>query len=374
MKLTIEKTVLQSALGKVAPAIDKRGTIAILGNIKMVAEKSGRATFTATDLDIQIVCATEATVQTAGEITLPGLKLAEIVGKMPEGADILMSLKDNGILDLQHGKTRYHIKTMAVSEFPKLQDEKSYPIAFQLPAADLQKILDQTKFSISQEETRYYLNGVYIHTNDAGALTTVSTDGHRLALASLPAPNGAEELKGVIIPKKAVGEITRLLNDVANKQETEMSLSISDTKLKLEMNGTVISTKLIDGKFPDYSRVIPKDNSKTAIIDGRAFKNAVDRVSAISSDKIRSVKLKISNGNLQLLVSSQDHGEAEEEFPIDYQGEDIALNFNCRYLLDLLDAANTEHLAMAVQDSFTPVLFKNQDDPSVLYVLMPLRI
>ncbi|MDI9313817.1 MAG: DNA polymerase III subunit beta [Hydrotalea sp.] len=374
MKLSIEKAALQTALSRVGSAIDKKGTIAILSNIKMVAEKSGRAIFTATDLDIQIVSGVAASVATAGEITLPGIKLQEIVSKMPDGADIVMTLKDNGMLDLENGKTRYHIKTMAVSEFPKLPDEKSYPYEFSMLASDLQKLLDQTKFSISQEETRYYLNGVYIHTTDDKALTTVSTDGHRLALASIAAPKGAEKLKGVIIPKKAVMEITRLLGDVDNKAEAEVALSIADTKLKLDLGGTVISTKLIDGKFPDYLRVIPQKNEKHITIDGNMFKAAVDRVSAISSDKVRSVKLKITNNNLQLTVSSQDHGDAEEELGVDYKGDEITLNFNCRYLLELLDAAASDNLVMEAQDSFTPVLFKNKNDPAVLYVLMPLRI
>ena len=372
MKLSIEKTALQTALSRVGSAIDKKGTIAILSNIKMVAEKSGRAIFTATDLDIQIVSGVTATVATAGEITLPGLKLQEIVGKMPDGADIVMTLKDNGMLDLENGKTRYHIKTMAVSEFPKLQDEKSYPYEFSLAAGALQKLLDQTKFSISHEETRYYLNGVYIHTTDDNALTTVSTDGHRLALASIAAPKGGEKLKVVIIPKKAVMEITRLLTDV--DKDAEVDLSIADTKLKLDLGGTVISTKLIDGKFPDYLRVIPQKNEKHITINGNMFKTAVDRVSAISSDKVRSVKLKITGNNLQLTVSSQDHGDAEEEIDVNYKGDEITLNFNCRYLLELLDAAASDNLMMEAQDSFTPVLFKNKNDAAVLYVLMPLRI
>ncbi|MGI9461626.1 MAG: DNA polymerase III subunit beta [Alphaproteobacteria bacterium] len=374
MKLSIEKVAMQTALGRVASAVDKKGTIAILGNIKMVAEKSGRAIFTATDLDLQIVSSVSATVAAAGEITLPGIKLQEIVSKMPDGADIVMTLKDNGLMDLENGKTRYHIKTMSVSEFPKLPDEKTYPYEFSIMANDLQKLLDQTKFSISQEETRYYLNGVYIHTTDEKLLTTVSTDGHRLALASMPAPQGAEKLKGVIIPKKAVMEITRLLSDIENKADSEVGISISDTKLKLDLSGTVISTKLIDGKFPDYLRVIPQKNEKHITINGHDFKSAVDRVSTISSDKVRSVKLKIDGNNMQLTATSQDHGYAEEEFSANYKGDEITLNFNCRYLLELLDAASTDNLIMDAQDSFTPVLFKNKNDPNVLYVLMPLRI
>ncbi len=374
MKLSIEKNILQTALGRVANAIDKKGTIAILKNIKMVVEKSGRAIFTATDLDIQIVSGVAATVATAGEITLPGAKLQEIVSKMPDGSEISMTLKENGMLDLESGKTRYHIKTMAVSEFPKLQDEKTYPYEFAISASDLQKLLDQTKFSISQEETRYYLNGVYIHTTDDKILTTVSTDGHRLALASLPAPAGAEKLKGVIIPKKAVLEITRLLNEIENKSETNVDICIADTKLKLDMGGTVISTKLIDGKFPDYMRVIPRENENHITIHGQDFKSAVDRVSAISSDKVRSVKLKITNGTMQLTATSQDHGDAEEEFAVDYKGEELTLNFNCNYLLELLQAAASDNLTMEAKDSFTPVLFKNKNDAAVLYVLMPLRI
>lgn len=382
MKLAIEKSVLLSALNKVQNAIDKKGTIAILSNIK-IQVSSDQITLTATDLDIQIVCAAKASVDKGGEITVPGLKLNEIVTKMPEGAEILMSLKDNGILHMQNGKTRYHIKTLPVSDFPKLQDEKSYPVEFSLPVKDMQKLLDQTKFCISQEETRYYLNGVYIHSiEEAGQklLVTVATDGHRLAKAAVPAPKGAEKLSsngkitGVIIPKKAVLEIIRLLGDVAHTPELPIMVSVSDTKLKLDLDGTLLSTKLIDGKFPDYARVIPVNNEKSINMSGTDLLNAVDRVSAISSDKIRSVKFILTKNNLMLSVSSQDHGDAEEEIPVNYTGDELSLSFNCRFVMELLTTAKADKLTLMAQDSFTPVLVKNPEDPSVLYVMMPLRI
>ena len=282
------------ALGHVQSVVERRNTIPILSNVLLSADKGG-ATFSATDLDMEIVDETSAQVGTGGQITAPAHTLYEIVRKLPDGADVELKFAgDDPRLSVAAGRSRFNLPVLPAGDFPVMSSDGLSP-AIQVDTNDLIRLIDKTRFAISTEETRYYLNGLYLHTvseNGETKLRAVATDGHRLALAEMPAPDGAAGTPGVIVPRKTVQEARRLLDDAG---ET-VTLQLSAAKVRFEFGRAALTSKVIDGSFPDYMRVIPRDNQKVAIIDNALFADAVDRVATISAEKSRSVKLALEPG------------------------------------------------------------------------------
>lgn len=372
MRLTIERTALLKALGHVQSVVERRNTIPILSNVLLAADKAALA-FSATDLDMEIVDEAAADVQGAGQITAPAHTLYEIVRKLPEGADVeLRYTPDDPRLQVQAGRSKFNLPVLPAGDFPVMsQDGLSGRVG--LDASDLIRLIDKTRFAISTEETRYYLNGLYLHTVNEGGqakLRAVATDGHRLALAEMPAPEGCAGLPGVIVPRKTVQEARRLLDDAAEGVE----LQVSQAKVRLEFGGATLTSKVIDGSFPDYVRVIPRDNSKVLIVDNQLFAQAVDRVATISAEKSRSVKLAIEPGKIVLTVRNMEAGQAVEEIEVDYDGDPFEIGFNARYLLDVTDQIQGENAEFRFADPASPTLVLDPADPGVQYVLMPLRV
>ena len=377
MKLTIERAALLKALGHVQSVVERRNTIPILSNVLLTAGRDTLA-FSATDLDMEIVDEAPALVETPGQITAPAHTLYEIVRKLPEGADVALSFTgDDPRLQVQAGRYKVNLPVLPAGDFPVMSAE-GLTGAFTVGTADLMRLIDKTRFAISTEETRYYLTGIYLHTvveDGRAVLRAVATDGHRLALADMPAPEGSAGSAGVIVPRKTIQEARRLLEDAG---ET-VDLQLSPQKVRFEFGRAALTSKVIDGSFPDYTRVIPRDNQRVVCVDNALFAAAVDRVATISSEKSRSVKLTAESGKVILTVRNMETGQAVEELEIDYDGAPFEIGFNARYLMDVTGQIGGENAEFRFADRagsaamLDPVLVLDPTDAGVQYVLMPLR-
>lgn len=372
MKVTLERAALLKALGHVHRVVERRNTIPILSNV-LVEAKDQTLTLKATDLDIEIIESLPADVEQAGGTTLPAHVLHDIVRKIPDGAQVSLEMSgDSSQMLLRSGRSRFQLQCLPVTDFPDLTaGDLSH--RFTLGAGDLKRLIDKTQFAISTEETRYYLNGIFMHTVEADGATklrAVATDGHRLARVEIPAPAGAAGMPGVIVPRKAVSEIQKLVEDV----EAQVSVDMSTTKARFTFGDVVLTTKLIDGTFPDYMRVIPTGNDKHLTVDKAPFAAAVDRVSTISSERGRAVKLALVDGKLTLSVNNPDSGSATEELEVDYDSTPLDIGFNARYLLDICDQLDSDTALLKLADPGSPTLVQDREGSAALYVLMPMRV
>jgi DNA polymerase-3 subunit beta len=297
----------------------------------------------------------------------------DIVRKLPEGSQVLLeSSSDRAVLAVRAGRSRFTLQTLPESDFPDLA-AGDMTHKFTLPGADLKRLIDKTQFAISTEETRYYLNGIYLHVAGSGkaqTLRAVATDGHRLAQTDLPLPAGASGMPGVIVPRKTVTEVQRLIED----SQAEIAIELSSAKIRFSIGNVVLTSKLIDGTFPDYQRVIPSGNDKELVIDKKDFEAAVDRVSTVSSERGRAVKLSLSAGKLILSVTNPDSGSATEEIEVEYDSDPIDIGFNSRYLLDIASQLDGEVAVLRLADPGSPTLIQDKDAKGALYVLMPMRV
>jgi len=371
MKVTIERNSLLKTLGHIQSVVERRNTIPILSNVMMEAEGDTVA-MTATDLDIAIVEKTGATVTQAGSTTVPAHTLFDIARKLPDGAEVELSLEENDRLVVKAGRSRFTLTCLDKEDFP-VMSEGDLPHRFDVAAEELKRLIDKARFAISTEETRYYLNGIYLHvanTEDGATFRAVATDGHRLAQVEQDVPEGAAGMPGIIVPRKTVGEVRKLIDEF----EGAVSIALSETKIRFAFDGAVITSKLIDGTFPDYSRVIPEGNDKMLEMDCRLFAESVDRVSTISSDKTRSVKLSLGDDTLTLSVNSPDSGTATEELAAAYGSDALEIGFNSRYLLDILSQIEGETVQVMLADPSSPTVLKDMLDEAALYVLMPMRV
>lgn len=372
MKVTVERTALLKSLGRVHRVVERRNTIPILANVLIRADKS-KLSLKATDLDLEVIDAVDAEVSPGGSTTVPAHMFYEIVRKLPEGSQIVLEASgDRAVLAIRAGRSRFTLQTLPESDFPDLAaGEMTHK--FTLAAADLKRLIDKTQFAISTEETRYYLNGIYLHTAGSGKSTmlrAVATDGHRLAQVELALPSGASGMPGIIIPRKTVGEVQRLIEDA----EAEVAVELSQGKIRFSIGDVVLTSKLIDGTFPDYARVIPLGNDKELVVDKKDFEASVDRVSTVSSERGRAVKLSISSGRLLLSVTNPDSGSATEELEIEYAADPIDIGFNSRYLLDIAAQIEGEVAVLKLADAGSPTLIQDRDSAGALYVLMPMRV
>lgn len=393
MKTTIERAAFLKALNHVQSVVERRNTIPILGNT-LLSGANGRLTLTSTDLDIEIVEAVEAGVTQEGATTVPAHILYDIVRKLPDGAQIELALgsvaaaqfreadvlttnpqlADETRLELRAGRSQFQLPCLSAEDYPAM-DGGDLDHQFTISPDDLIRLIDQTKFAISTEETRYYLNGIYVHpqvSGDEPVLRAVATDGHRLARVECPLPQGAEQMPGVIVPRKTVLEVRRLIDDV----DEPIPVSVSDAKIRLTIGDTVLTSKLIDGTFPDYARVIPDNNDKVLHVEGRDFAQAVDRVATISTDKSRAVKLLLEDGRVVLTVNNPESGSASEELSADYTSDAVEIGFNSKYLLDVMTQIDGSTAKLTFSDSGSPVVISDSEDTdlSALYVLMPMRV
>jgi len=371
MKVTVERAELLKSLSHMHRVVERRNTIPILANVLVRAERAALH-LKATDLDLEIVEKISAEVDPPGATTVPAHMFYEIVRKLPEGAQVLLEAAgDRPVLAIRAGRSRFTLQTLPESDFPDLAAGEMAN-KFKLAAEDLKRLIDKTQFAISTEETRYYLNGIYLHAiaADQAAIRAVATDGHRLAQFDLPLPSGAAGMPGVIVPRKTVGEVQRLLED----GKTEVDVELSQAKIRFTIGDVVVTSKLIDGTFPDYARVIPLGNSRTLAADKKDFAAAVDRVSTVSSERGRAVKLSLASGRLVLSVVNPDSGSATEELEVEYDSDPLDIGFNARYLLDILAQIDGEAAVLKFADPSSPTLIQDRDAKDALYVLMPMRV
>ncbi len=372
MKLVIERGELLRALGHVTSVVERRTTIPILSNVLLKASAQGLS-FKATDLEREVIEHAPADVSQPGATTVPAHILHDIVRKLPDGAEVEIKREaEKERLALSSGHSRFALQTLSPEDFPDLAPgELNHK--FQIGAQDLKRLIDKTRFAISTEETRYYLNGIYLHAAARGKsqmLRAVATDGHRLAQAEVPLPKGAEAMPGIILPRKTVHELHRLIEG----SDGTVDVGVSTAKARFEIGTITLTSKLIDGTFPDYARVIPTANDKDLKVSNAEFKNAVDRVSTIASERGRAVKLNMSGNKLVLSVSNPDGGSATEEIGVDYGASPLEIGFNARYLLDIAGQLESETAHFQLADPGSPTMVKDEGDEGALYVLMPMRV
>jgi len=367
MKATIERAVLLKSLGHVQSVVERRNTIPILSNVLMEAREDGSLRLMATDLDLQVDESVPANVGQPGAITVSAHTFFDIVRKLPEGSQVELTAAE-GKMQVVAGRSRFNLSTLPRDDFPVIA-EGDLPTRFELPAATLREIIEKTRFAISSEETRYYLMGIFFHVID-DQLRAAATDGHRLARVTVARPDGAEGMPDVIVPRKAVQELYRLLEEL----EGTVEISLSPTKIRLGLGSAILTSKLIDGTFPDYNRVIPTGNDKLLKLDPKSFSAGVDRVSTIASEKTRAVKISVDRDKVTLSVTSPENGVATEELAADYGSDGIEIGFNARYLLDILSEIDGDIVEVHLADAAAPTLLRENDKSNALYVLMPMRV
>lgn len=372
MKISIERGTLLKALSQAQSVVERRNTIPILANVLIEAE-GAQASFRATDLDIEVVDRVPAMVERPGATTVSAVMLHEIVRKLPDGA--LVNLAEDGAsgrLTITAGRSTFSLATLPREDFP-IMASSEYATNFSAPAPVLRRLFDKAKFAISTEETRYYLNGVYLHVatgEDGPVLRAVATDGHRLARIDAALPEGAQGMPGVIVPRKTVNELRKLLDD----DEAKIAVSVSETKVRFATPAVTLTSKVIDGTFPDYTRVIPTGNTRRLEVDAAEFAKAVDRVATVSSERSRAVKLALDEDRLILTVNAPDSGAAEEELAVAYGDERLEIGFNAKYLLEIASQVDRENAVFLFNSPADPTLMREGNDTSAVYVVMPMRV
>ncbi len=373
MRFTIERTALLRTLGHVIGLVEKRNTMPILANVLFIVNNDTGVTVKATDLDMEAVETAPATVSQPGSATISAHTLHDIVRKLPDGSDVQISRSDDGSrLKVGAGRAKFELSILPADDFPDM-GEADLPHRFEIGADELKRLFEKTRFAISTEETRYYLNGIYLHPVAAGGgetkLRAVATDGHRLAQAETACPSGAEGMPGVIVPRKAVNEVVKLLEG-----QNSVTVALSSAKIRFTIGDMVLTSKLIDGSFPDYGRVIPTNNKRMLRVENAGLVKAVDRVSTLSSEKGRAVKFGLGDGLLVISANSPMAGSASEEMHADYSSEPFEIGFNAKYVLDITAHIAGTHAEFQLGDASSPTLISDDGDPSALYVLMPMRV
>jgi len=367
MKATIERATLLKSLGHVQSVVERRNTIPILSNVLLEARDDGSIRLMATDLDLQVDESVPANVSQAGAITVSAHTFFDIVRKLPEGSQVELTAAE-GKMQVVAGRARFNLSKLPRDDFPVIA-EGELPTRFELPAATLRQIIEKTRFAISSEETRYYLMGIFFHVID-DQLRAAATDGHRLARITVGKPDGADGMPDVIVPRKCVQELYRLLEEL----EGTVEISMSPTKIRFGLGSAILTSKLIDGTFPDYNRVIPTGNDKLLKLDPKSFSAGVDRVSTIASEKTRAVKISVDRDKVTLSVTSPENGVATEELAADYGSDGIEIGFNAKYLLDILGEIDGDTVEVHLADAAAPTLLRENDKSNALYVLMPMRV
>ncbi len=370
MKATIERATLLRGLSHVQSVVERRNTIPILSNVLIEAQAGGTMRLMATDLDLQIDETIAAAVDQPGAITVSAHTLFDIVRKLPEGSQVELAAAE-GRITVNAGRAKFTLATLPRDDFPMIA-EGELPTTFELPAETLKQIIDKTRFAISTEETRYYLNGIFLHVTDDAQplLRAAATDGHRLARVTVARPDGADGMPDVIVPRKCVAELRKLLDEV----DGSVGVSLSGSKIRFDLGQAILTSKLIDGTFPDYSRVIPTANDKILKIDPKSFMQGVDRVSTIATEKTRAVKMALDRDKIILSVTSPENGAAAEEVPGEYAAMAFEIGFNSRYLMDILAQIEGDLVEVHLADAAAPTLIRENDTAPALYVLMPMRV
>lgn len=368
MKFSIAREALLKPLNLVAGVVERRQTMPVLSNVLMVLE-DGQLSLTGTDLEVELVgrVAVESEAA-AGEITVPARKLADICKSLKEGAFIEFDQDEQKVV-VKSGRSRFSLSSLPSTEFPNIE-ESSEGFQFSIAQKDLKLLIQQTSFAMAQQDVRYYLNGMLWEVG-ATELKVVATDGHRLAMTSYPTDIPVDTVKQVILPRKGVIELARLLEDT----DDPIEIMVGSNHLKAVTESFTFTSKLVDGKFPDYERVLPRKSDKLVLGARSDLKEAFNRTAILSNEKYRGVRLNLSNGELQIQANNPEQEEAEDVLAVDYSGDELEIGFNVSYLLDVLSVMNAETVKLSMSDSNSSALLEEVDEESkALYVVMPMRL
>ena len=375
MEFKINSTDLLKALSHIHGIVEVRHTLPILSNIILEA-KDDKLILSSTNLDIYCSDKIKAEVLQSGEVSVSAVTFFEIIKRLPSGSEVLMIMEEGeNEITLTCGRSKFNLSTLKTDDFPIISDS-DLSTNFVLSADELIRIIDKTKFAVSNEETRYYLNGIFLHKaerNSIQFLRAVATDGHRLAQYDIPLPQGAEDITGIIIPKKTIYELRKVLDDANG----DVSVSLNENKIKFSFNDLKVVSKVIDGTFPDYTKVIPQKNDKNFKTNNSDLKNAIDRVSAVAANeesKSKAIKFCIENNSLSLSVESQSKGSANEMIDVNYSGDKVDIGFNSKYIIDICNEVDGDEISISLSDSISPAIILDKTDENLFFVLMPMRI
>ena len=375
MEFKINSTDLLKALSHIHGIVEVRHTLPILSNIILEA-KDDKLILSSTNLDIYCSDKIKAEVLKSGEVSVSAVTFFEIIKRLPSGSEVLMIMEEGeNEIRLTCGRSKFNLSTLKTDDFPIITDS-DLSTNFVLSADELIRIIDKTKFAVSNEETRYYLNGIFLHKaerNSIQFLRAVATDGHRLAQYDIPLPQGAEDITGIIIPKKTIYELRKVLDDANG----DVSVSLNENKIKFSFNDLKVVSKVIDGTFPDYTKVIPQKNDKNFKTNNSDLKNAIDRVSAVAANeesKSKAIKFCIENNSLSLSVESQSKGSANEMIDVNYSGDKVDIGFNSKYIIDICNEVDGDEISISLSDSISPAIILDKTDENLFFVLMPMRI
>ena len=375
MEFKINSTDLLKALSHIHGIVEVRHTLPILSNIILEA-KDDKLILSSTNLDIYCSDKIKAEVLQSGEVSVSAVTFFEIIKRLPSGSEVLMIMEEGeNEIRLTCGRSKFNLSTLKTDDFPIISDS-DLSTNFVLSADELIRIIDKTKFAVSNEETRYYLNGIFLHKaerNSIQFLRAVATDGHRLAQYDIPLPQGAEDITGIIIPKKTIYELRKVLDDANG----DVSVSLNENKIKFSFNDLKVVSKVIDGTFPDYTKVIPQNNDKNFKTNNSDLKNAIDRVSAVAANeesKSKAIKFCIENNSLSLSVESQSKGSANEMIDVNYSGDKVDIGFNSKYIIDICNEVDGDEISISLSDSISPAIILDKSDENLFFVLMPMRI
>ena len=365
MKFTTAREALLKPLQAVIGVVERRQTMPILSNVLIIA-KGGQLAVTATDLEVELVAQVEVEAELDGEITVSGRKLLDICKALPEGSDVSVHLSGEK-LSVKGGRSKFNLATLPAAEFPVVEDIKAGQV-ITVSQAVLGRLIEKTHFSMAQQDVRYYLNGMLLETG-GNHLRAVATDGHRLALCQAELAGDKLDEQQVIVPRKGVLELQRLLSG-----DGDLNIELGSNHIRIQLDGIRFTSKLIDGRFPEYDRVIPKESSNELKADRMEFKNALQRTAILSNEKYRGIRLVIRDSGVVLQAHNPEQEEAEEELAVEYSGEDIEIGFNVNYLLDALSAVEGDGVTLSVQDSNSSCLIRQPGNEDCTFVVMPMRL
>ena len=366
MKFEALRDTLLKPVQAVAGVVERRQTMPILANVLLtVADK--RLAVTATDLEVELVAEVEVDVKEKGEVTVPARKLLDICRALPEGAKVTLSLERERVT-VKSGRSRFVLATLPASEFPAIEDIKTQR-SVNLSQKKLRELIDQTHFSMAQQDVRYYLNGLLLELSSK-RVRAVATDGHRLAMCDLDADVADLPAQQVIVPRKGVMELQRLLAD----GEEPAKIALGTNHVRVELPGLRFTSKLIDGRFPDYDRVVPKGGDKDIVADRQVLRDALGRTAILSNEKYRGVRLQLATNRLKVMAHNPEQEEAEDEVEVTYKGPELEIGFNVSYLMDALSALHTEQVRITLTDANSSCLIRHPENDACRYVVMPMRL
>src|SRR5215831_1791993 len=365
MKFSADREAILSSIQSVIGVIERRQTMPVLGNI-LLSASNGQLSMTATDLEVELVAVTDVELQQPGDITVPGRKLADIIRALPDKAQVTFN-SDGDRATIRSGKSRFALATLPASDFPTVEDIHSRQ-TLKISQADLRRLIERTQFSMAQQDVRYYLNGLLLEV-DPKSIRAVATDGHRLALAQIETAKENPAAIQVIIPRKAVLELQRLATS-----NDDVDIAIGVNHVRIQFGRIRFTSKLIDGRFPDYGRVIPANPSKLIQVDRESLRAALSRTAILSNEKFRGIRVTLRPRTLVLQAHNPEQEEAEEELELNYEGEELEIGFNVTYLLDALGAIDTQRVELGLTDANSSCLLRAPETTDAKYVVMPMRL